>query len=87
MGDLICRWKMGFLETLSPLKNPVPPSLESVQRALGGLPYSNIVPVNRYVHFNYSMPIYALSHNHYIIMYMCQLITSLEEGIFAILLH
>ena len=71
MGDLICWWKMGFLETLSPLKNPVPPSLESVQRALGGLPYSNIVPVNRYVHLIILAPLYALFHNHYTIMYMC----------------
>ena len=48
--DLIRWWKMGFLETLGHLKNPVPPPSESVHRALGGLPYSNIVPVNQYVY-------------------------------------
>ena len=35
--------------------------------------------------FNYSMPIYALSHNRYKIMYVCQLITSLKKGMSAIL--
>ena len=38
MGDLIHWWKMRFLETLGHLKNPVPLPLESVHRALGGLP-------------------------------------------------
>ena len=41
---------MGLLETQGHLKNPVPPPSESVHRALGGLPYSNIVPVNQYVY-------------------------------------
>ena len=31
------------------------------------------------------MPIYALSHNRYKIMYVCQLITSLKKGMSAIL--
>ena len=62
----------GILETLGHLKTPFLPLLSSVHRALGGLPYSNIVPVNQYVHLILSMPIYALSPNHYIIMYMCQ---------------
>ena len=65
MGDLIHWWTMRFLETLGHLKNPVPPPSGSVHRALGGLPYSNIVPVNRYVYFIYSVPIYALSHTCY----------------------
>ena len=46
MGDLICWWKMGFLETLGHLKTQFLPLLSSVHIALGGLPYSNIVPVN-----------------------------------------
>ena len=42
----------GILETLGHLKNPVPPPSESVHRALRGLPYSNIFPVNRYVQYS-----------------------------------
>ena len=55
---------MGFLETLGHLKTQLLPLLSSVHRALGGLSYSNIVPVDQYVCiFNYSVSIYALSHN------------------------
>ena len=42
----------GILETLGHLKNPVPPPSESVHRALRGLPYSNIFPVNQYVQYS-----------------------------------
>ena len=50
MGDLR-RWlKMGFLETLGQHKTLFLPLLRSVHRALGGLFFSNIVPVNRYVY-------------------------------------
>ena len=40
----------GILETLGHLKTLFLPLLSSVHRALGGLSYSNIVPVNRYVY-------------------------------------
>ena len=65
---------MVLLGTLGQLKNPVPPPSGSVHRALGGLPYSNIVPVNWYVHLIIlclCMHI-ALCDNRYIIMCMCQ---------------
>ena len=50
MGDVVYQWKMGFMETLIHLKTPSPPFLRPVHRALGGLSYSNIVLVNRYVY-------------------------------------
>ena len=50
MGDVVCQWKMGFVETLIHLKTPSLPLLSSVHKALGGLSYSNIVPVNWYVY-------------------------------------
>ena len=50
MGDIVCRWRMGFVETLIHLKTLSLPLLGSVHRALGGLSYSNIVPVNLYVY-------------------------------------
>ena len=86
MGDVVCQWKMGFVETLIHLKTPSPPILRPVHRALGGLSYSNIVPVNQYVYLIIlCLHIHALSHNRYKIMYVCQLITSLKKGMSAIL--
>ena len=41
---------MGFVETLIHFKTLSLPLLSSVHKALGGLSYSNIVPVNRYVY-------------------------------------
>ena len=64
---------MGFLETLGHLKNPSSPPFGPVHRALLGLPYNNIVPVNRYVHL-----IFLCLYMHYpiipIIMYTYWLI-------------
>ena len=54
-----------IFEILGHLKNPRSSPLEPVHRALRGLPYSNIVPVNWYVLLINSMLIYALSNNHY----------------------
>ena len=52
-------WKMGFVKTLIYLKTLSPSLLSSVHRALGGLPYSNIVPVNRYEYLLSCAYIYA----------------------------
>ena len=63
MGDLM-RWlKMGFLETLGQHKTPFLPLLRSVYRALGGLSYSNIVPVNWYLNL-----IILCLYMHYLII-------------------
>ena len=74
----------GILETLGHLKTLFLPLLSSVHRALGGLSYKQYCPCQSVCIFNYSMPIYALSHNRYIIMYMCQRTISLKKGISAI---
>ena len=58
------RWlKMGFLETLGQHKTPFLPLLRSVYRALGGLSYSNIVPVNWYLNL-----IILCLYMHYLII-------------------
>ena len=88
MGDVVCQWKMGFVETLIHLKTPSPTLLSSVHRALGGLSYSNIVPVNRYVYLIIlCLSIYALSHTCCIIMYMCQPTVPLRKEILLYFLH
>ena len=90
-------WKMGFVKTLIHLKTPFPSLLNSVHRALGGLSYSNIVPVNRYVYL-FIPGLYMLSHTRYklctvyvsvdcsiggeILLYFC-IFTLREEGVFA----
>ena len=83
MRDLICWWKTGLLETLSYLKNPCPSPFEQAHRAQQGLPYGSIVPVDRYVHLIISVPVYALSYNHY--NYVCVLADySIKEGKFLL---
>ena len=74
---------MGFLETLGHLKNPSSPPFGPVHRALLGLPYNNIVPVNRYVHLIISMPIHALSYNPYNYVYILA-DYSIKEGKFLL---
>ena len=79
---------MGFVETLIHFKAPPLSLLSSVHRALGGLPYSNIVPVNWYVHiFIYSMSIYALSHTRFKNYVCVSADCSIGKGDSAILLH
>ena len=75
---------MGFLKTLGHLINPWTSPFGPVHRALRGLPYSNIVPVNRYVHLIISMPIciYALSYNRYNYVYVLAAY-SIKEGKFC----
>ena len=63
--------------------NPRSSPFEPVHTALRRLPYSNIVPVNWYVHFIIPMSIYALSYNRYIIMYMSQPIIFSKKGNFC----
>ena len=75
--------KMGFLKTLGHLKNPWSSPFGPVHRALRGLPYSNIVPVNRYVHLIISMPIYALSYGCYSYVYVLA-DYSIREGKFPL---
>ena len=72
------KWNFGNPgSTQKPLFLPFGP----VHTALRGLPYSNIVPVNRYVHLIISMPIYALSCNRFdYVQYMCWLIIPIKEG-------
>ena len=80
--------KMGFVETLIHLKTPSLPLLSSVHRALGGLSYSNIVPVNRYVYL-IILCLYVIcivSHSLYKHVYVSA-DCSIEKGNSAILLH
>ena len=86
MGDVVCQWKMGFVETLIHLKTPSPPILRPVHRALGGLSYSNIVPVNRYVYL--FIPCLYM-HCLILVIKLCICISRLFhwKGNSAILLH
>ena len=76
-------WEMGFSETLGHLKNPHSSPFGPVHRALESCPHSNIVPVNRYVHLNISMPIYALSYGCYSYVYVLANY-SIREGKFLL---
>ena len=75
---------MGFLETLGHLKTPFLPLLSSVHRALGGLSYSNIVPVNRYVYLIICAYICIVSYSLYSYVYVSAN-CFIEKGNFAIL--
>ena len=85
-GRYCFQWKMGFVETLVHLKTPPLSLLSSVHRALGGLSYSNIVPVNRYVYL-FILCLYM----HCLILVISYVYVSadcsIEKGNSAIFLH
>ena len=72
-----------FSLLLSPFLLLMSPVSRLLSVCLRRLPYSNIVPVNWYVHFIIPMSIYALSYNRYIIMYMSQPIIFSKKGNFC----
>ena len=80
------QWKMGFMTTLIHLKTPPLSLLSSVHRALGGLSYSNIVPVNLYVYL--FIPCLYM-HCLILVVKLCICISRLFhwKGNYAILLH
>ena len=71
MGDLIPWWKMGFWKPWVTLKTPFLPLLNQFTEPCEGCPtaiYS--LSIGMYSTVNYSMPIYALFYNPYIIIYI-----------------